>query len=123
MLFLSCTPSPETPSTPSGRKKAALLYVITYALSCATKHSPNYQILMVGPAALASKGLPHPRPTHLYRGLEAFPGNVRTVPKYLRWHVPCCKPLSPCALAYGPPCCLGWAAVGRHRHLAAVLRL
>mmetsp|Transcript_27687 Transcript_27687/g.38252 ORF Transcript_27687/g.38252 Transcript_27687/m.38252 type:complete len:459 (-) Transcript_27687:212-1588(-) len=31
-----------------GRKKAALTYVITYMLSCATKHSPNYWILMLG---------------------------------------------------------------------------
>ncbi|GFR46357.1 hypothetical protein Agub_g7865 [Astrephomene gubernaculifera] len=31
-----------------GRKKAALLYVLTYAASCATKHSPQYGILMLG---------------------------------------------------------------------------
>eukprot|EP00798_Chlamydomonas_sp_ICE-L_P011227 gene11227-18856_t len=31
-----------------GRKKAALLYVITYSLSCATKHSSNYNMLLVG---------------------------------------------------------------------------
>ncbi|EFJ49984.1 hypothetical protein VOLCADRAFT_58801 [Volvox carteri f. nagariensis] len=31
-----------------GRKKAALLYVLTYAASCATKHSPDYGILMFG---------------------------------------------------------------------------
>ena len=35
----------------SGRKKAALIYVVTYALSCATKHSPDYGILMVRPGA------------------------------------------------------------------------
>ncbi|GLC76548.1 hypothetical protein PLESTF_001795000 [Pleodorina starrii] len=31
-----------------GRKKAAILYVLTYAASCATKHSPDYGILMLG---------------------------------------------------------------------------
>jgi hypothetical protein len=31
----------------SGRKKAALIYVVTYALSCATKHSPDFGVLMV----------------------------------------------------------------------------
>ncbi|KAI8466633.1 MAG: hypothetical protein J3K34DRAFT_387375 [Monoraphidium minutum] len=31
-----------------GRKRAALLYVATYSLSCATKHSPNYRVLLVG---------------------------------------------------------------------------
>ncbi|GIL74576.1 hypothetical protein Vretimale_2257 [Volvox reticuliferus] len=31
-----------------GRKKAALLYVVAYAASCATKHSPEYGILMFG---------------------------------------------------------------------------
>lgn len=31
-----------------GRKKAALLYVLTYALSCMTKHSPDYWVLMCG---------------------------------------------------------------------------
>lgn len=31
-----------------GRKKAALLYVVTYALSCATKHSSDYWVLMFG---------------------------------------------------------------------------
>lgn len=31
-----------------GRKKAALLYVILYVLSCATKHSPDYWVLMLG---------------------------------------------------------------------------
>jgi hypothetical protein len=34
--------------TCSGRKKAALLYVILYVLSCATKHSPDYWVLMFG---------------------------------------------------------------------------
>ncbi len=32
----------------SGRKKASLLYVILYVLSCATKHSPDFTVLMVG---------------------------------------------------------------------------
>jgi hypothetical protein len=32
----------------SGRKNAALGYVITYSLSCCTKHSPNFWVLMVG---------------------------------------------------------------------------
>lgn len=32
----------------AGRKKAALGYVVTYSLSCVTKHSPNYWVLMVG---------------------------------------------------------------------------
>ena len=32
----------------SGRKKAALLYVITYSISCATKHSSDYNVLMFG---------------------------------------------------------------------------
>ncbi|PNW71150.1 hypothetical protein CHLRE_16g695500v5 [Chlamydomonas reinhardtii] len=31
-----------------GRKKAALLYVVLYAASCATKHSPDYGVLMIG---------------------------------------------------------------------------
>ncbi|KAI8467976.1 MAG: general substrate transporter-like protein [Monoraphidium minutum] len=31
-----------------GRKNAALGYVITYSLSCCTKHSPNYWVLMGG---------------------------------------------------------------------------
>lgn len=31
-----------------GRKKAALLYVLFYTLSCFTKHSPDYWVLMVG---------------------------------------------------------------------------
>lgn len=34
--------------THSGRKKAALLYVVTYIASCITKHSPDYYILMLG---------------------------------------------------------------------------
>lgn len=38
------TPTP----TRSGRKRASLAYVATYALSCATKHSGNYWVLMVG---------------------------------------------------------------------------
>eukprot|EP00899_Mesostigma_viride_P006904 jgi/Mesvir1/16214/Mv08472-RA.1 len=31
-----------------GRKTASLLYVATYVASCATKHSPNFGVLMVG---------------------------------------------------------------------------
>lgn len=31
-----------------GRKKAALLYVVSYSLSCLTKHFPNYWVLMAG---------------------------------------------------------------------------
>ncbi|KAF5837658.1 hypothetical protein DUNSADRAFT_4091 [Dunaliella salina] len=31
-----------------GRKKASLLYVVSYVLSCATKHSPDYWVLIVG---------------------------------------------------------------------------
>ncbi|KAL3677576.1 hypothetical protein R1sor_027524 [Riccia sorocarpa] len=31
-----------------GRKRASVLYCITYILSCFTKHSPKYEILMVG---------------------------------------------------------------------------
>ncbi|KAI5601190.1 hypothetical protein BDE02_01G076000 [Populus trichocarpa] len=32
----------------SGRKRACITYCITYILSCATKHSPDYKILVVG---------------------------------------------------------------------------
>lgn len=31
-----------------GRKRACVTYCITYILSCITKHSPHYRILMVG---------------------------------------------------------------------------
>ncbi|KAG6550640.1 hypothetical protein Mapa_007737 [Marchantia paleacea] len=31
-----------------GRKRASILYCITYILSCFTKHSPKYEVLMVG---------------------------------------------------------------------------
>lgn len=31
-----------------GRKKAALLYVVLYTLSCFTKHSSDYGVLMIG---------------------------------------------------------------------------
>lgn len=31
-----------------GRKRAGLLYVAAYVLSCVTKHSPNYGVLMLG---------------------------------------------------------------------------
>jgi len=42
-------PSPPTqPGQHRGRKNAALGYVITYSLSCCTKHFPNYWVLMVG---------------------------------------------------------------------------
>jgi hypothetical protein len=42
------TPLPRFAPPPSGRKRAALLYVATYALSCATKHSSSYDVLLVG---------------------------------------------------------------------------
>jgi hypothetical protein len=32
----------------SGRKKAALLYCVTYIASCITKHSADYYVLMLG---------------------------------------------------------------------------
>jgi predicted MFS family arabinose efflux permease len=31
-----------------GRKRACITYCITYILSCFTKHSPQYKILMIG---------------------------------------------------------------------------
>lgn len=31
-----------------GRKKASITYCITYMLSCMTKHSPQYKVLMIG---------------------------------------------------------------------------
>jgi predicted MFS family arabinose efflux permease len=31
-----------------GRKRACITYCITYILSCITKHSPQYKVLMVG---------------------------------------------------------------------------
>lgn len=31
-----------------GRKRACVTYCITYILSCITKHSPLYQVLMLG---------------------------------------------------------------------------
>jgi hypothetical protein len=31
-----------------GRRNASLLYVLTYSLSCVTKHSPNFHVLMLG---------------------------------------------------------------------------
>ena len=31
-----------------GRKRACVTYCITYILSCITKHSPQYRILMLG---------------------------------------------------------------------------
>lgn len=42
-------PPPHTHThTHSGRKRASLLYVATYAASCATKHSSNYSWLLLG---------------------------------------------------------------------------
>eukprot|EP00967_Tisochrysis_lutea_P031942 scaffold37714_cov24-Tisochrysis_lutea.AAC.2 len=32
----------------SGRRGAAVLYMVTYSLSCLTKHSPDYWVLMLG---------------------------------------------------------------------------
>lgn len=32
----------------SGRKRMSVLYCITYILSCFTKHSPQYRVLMLG---------------------------------------------------------------------------
>ncbi len=32
----------------SGRRTASLIYVITYSLSCVTKHSPDFRVLMLG---------------------------------------------------------------------------
>lgn len=31
-----------------GRKRACVTYCITYILSCITKHSPQYKVLMIG---------------------------------------------------------------------------
>nr|GEW62964.1 molybdate-anion transporter-like [Tanacetum cinerariifolium] len=31
-----------------GRKRASITYCVTYILSCITKHSPEYRILMIG---------------------------------------------------------------------------
>eukprot|EP00249_Psilotum_nudum_P004410 c17934_g2_i1 orf=206-664(+) len=31
-----------------GRKRASITYCVTYILSCMTKHSPEYKVLMVG---------------------------------------------------------------------------
>jgi hypothetical protein len=31
-----------------GRKRACITYCISYILSCITKHSPEYKILMIG---------------------------------------------------------------------------
>jgi MFS transporter, MFS domain-containing protein family, molybdate-anion transporter len=31
-----------------GRRNASLLYVLTYSLSCVTKHSPDFRVLMLG---------------------------------------------------------------------------
>ncbi len=40
----------ESPPTPSGRRKACLLYVVTYSISCLTKHSGNFWVLLSGRA-------------------------------------------------------------------------
>ena len=32
----------------SGRRRACLLYVVLYSLSCLTKHSPDYWVLLIG---------------------------------------------------------------------------
>lgn len=45
-LYIAC-PSVSAAHL-SGRKKAGLLYVVLYSLSCATKHSSKYEILMFG---------------------------------------------------------------------------
>lgn len=34
--------------TRSGRRNASVIYVITYSLSCVTKHSPAFHVLMLG---------------------------------------------------------------------------
>ena len=31
-----------------GRKRACVTYCVTYILSCVTKHSPQYKVLMLG---------------------------------------------------------------------------
>ena len=45
-------PTPIPPALPtcpfSGRKRASLLYVVTYSLSCLTKHSGRFWVLMGG---------------------------------------------------------------------------
>ena len=45
LFFLS---SPLPPRPPSGRKKAALTYVLVYSLGCFTKHSSSFSILLGG---------------------------------------------------------------------------
>lgn len=32
----------------SGRKRMSVIYCVTYMLSCFTKHSPQYRVLMLG---------------------------------------------------------------------------
>ncbi len=58
-LMLVCVCVPKHPSmypciparrACSGRKKACLLYVMTYVLSCITKHSRSYYMLLAGRA-------------------------------------------------------------------------
>jgi predicted MFS family arabinose efflux permease len=39
---------PTYPTTCRGRRNASLAYVVTYSLSCVTKHSPEFHILMLG---------------------------------------------------------------------------
>lgn len=36
------------PALCRGRRTAGLAYVVTYSLSCCTKHSPNFWVLMFG---------------------------------------------------------------------------
>jgi hypothetical protein len=47
LLLLLLLPPLLLPSH-RGRKRAALLYVVSYSLSCITKHSSKYWVLMVG---------------------------------------------------------------------------
>lgn len=36
------------PVDASGRRNASIIYCVTYILSCFTKHSPEYWVLMIG---------------------------------------------------------------------------
>ena len=38
----------SAPPSSRGRKRACITYCISYILSCITKHSPEYRILMIG---------------------------------------------------------------------------
>lgn len=44
----SHTLRPSLPLPRSGRRTAGIAYVVTYSLSCVTKHSPNFYVLMLG---------------------------------------------------------------------------